>query len=1381
MASAVVEKEAIELGDAAAAIERRSPPAASLTQEKRSSFQDYIRIAHYGRPVDYLLGSIGILAAIGSGVAFAMVNLIIGDFISIMTDFTASGSAPDGFMSQVSKSALYFVYIAIARFICTYIYSSLLTYTALRITRNLRYEYLKSALGQEVGYFDQGASVSISMQATSNGKLIQSGISEKLGQVFQAIATFFACFIIAFISQWKLTLILMSIVPALLTIVGIVGGLDAAIETKILKLYGQAGSFVETVLASIRTTKAFGLAPRMSDQYSNILHEARVLGDRKNALYSFMFGGISMLARGEVSKIGTIFTVLFSVILAASTLNSIAPHMVTFSRAATAAGELFQLIDRESRINPFDDSGDKPTTTQGSLELKDIVFSYPSRPDTRVLNGYSLSIPAGKVTALVGPSGSGKSTIIGLLERWYMPTSGSIELDGRSLEDLNLKWLRTNLRLVQQEPVLFNGTIYENIGTGLIGTPWEHDCPEEKLRRVQTAAQTAFADDFIQALPQGYDTCVGERGSLLSGGQKQRIAIARSLISEPKVLLLDEATSALDPYAESAVQKALDAASKDRTTIVIAHKLKTIQNADNIVVMDRGSIIEQGRHSDLVAHGGTYAKLVQAQDLSTASSDDTSDICSEIADEDIVLAPTNSLQKGQSATDKLPTSTNLQNYDLHQGTGIFRTVLKLVGLVPEIRLWILLVAATCIVGAGVYPGQTILLGRVMDVLKADDMQKQGNFLALMFFVMALGLIIVYGILGWATNVVSQTFAQRIREDLFSSIIRQDLAFFDRPENTVGALTSRIDSYAQAIFELMGFTIAIITMALVSVFVCGILSIAFSWKLGLVGVCAGIPPMLIGGYARIRLETKMDADMDANFSRSASLASETVTAIRTVSSLSIEQNVLRRYTSELDTAINRSRSSLFQIMIWFSLTQSIEYLILALGFWYGSKLVSENQITSYQFFVSFMGVYFSGQGAGQMFSFASSFTKANSAANYFFWLRDLEPTIQETIDNIDNAPADGCKSYDLKDLEFSYPLVPNNRVLKGLSLKLSKIEPSQFVAFVGASGCGKSTMVSLLERFYDPTNGKITIDGTSSLADLNPRLYRANVSLVQQEPTLFPTSIRENIVMGVDQAYGDLAEDGVSDKMVEAACRAANAWDFVSSLPDGLGTPCGTGGSQLSGGQRQRIAIARALIRNPNVILLDEATSALDTESEKVVQAALIEAATSGNKITIAVAHRLSTIFHADCIFVFHHGRIAEAGSHVDLIAQGGLYKKMCEAQTWNTVKSWFGARDLVISSYSDWYRVGWGLGNDGSKPTSEWVARDFHITPYRLYKQQVTLPYTFELGIRVSSMKPARTYEFATTEPGIYTQTALWNGDWSVGFNDPSDEPRVVEIRTRND
>lgn len=204
------------------------------------------------------------------------------------------------------------------------------------------------------------------------------------------------------------------------------------------------------------------------------------------------------------------------------------------------------------------------------------------------------------------------------------------------------------------------------------------------------------------------------------------------------------------------------------------------------------------------------------------------------------------------------------------------------------------------------------------------------------------------------------------------------------------------------------------------------------------------------------------------------------------------------------------------------------------------------------------------------------------------------------------------------------------------------------------------MISLLERFYDPTNGSIIIDNRHAMNDLNPRLYRACVSLVQQEPTLFPASIRENIAMGIDRGINDKEVD---DKTIEAACRAANAWDFVSSLPDGLATPCGTSGSQLSGGQKQRIAIARALIRNPSVILLDEATSALDTESERIVQSALMDAASSGSRITIAVAHRLSTVRNADKIFVFFGGRIVEAGSHSELISQGGMYKKMCEAQS----------------------------------------------------------------------------------------------------------------------
>lgn len=218
----------------------------------------------------------------------------------------------------------------------------------------------------------------------------------------------------------------------------------------------------------------------------------------------------------------------------------------------------------------------------------------------------------------------------------------------------------------------------------------------------------------------------------------------------------------------------------------------------------------------------------------------------------------------------------------------------------------------------------------------------------------------------------------------------------------------------------------------------------------------------------------------------------------------------------------------------------------------------------------------------------------------------------------------------------------------------QIRPGEFVAFVGASGCGKSTMISLLERFYDPTSGKIVVDSADALSAINPNLYRRHVALVQQEPTLFPGPIRDNVAYGL--------EGEASEAQIEEACRAANAWDFIVSLPEGLNTPCGEGGSQLSGGQRQRVAIARALVKKPGVILLDEATSALDTESERVVQSALMAAA-ADNRITVAVAHRLSTVRGADRIFVFYGGDVVEAGTHEELIRQNGMYAKMCEAQS----------------------------------------------------------------------------------------------------------------------
>lgn len=1211
--------------------------------------------------------------------------------MTAVNDFTKGGS-PNHFRHEINKYALYFVYLAIARFCFTYTYSVGYTVSSTRIARKIRWQYLKATLSQDVAFFDLGTHGSVSSQIVTNGNMIQQGIGEKLGLTIQSSTTFIAAFIVAFVTNAKLTGVTLGIVPAILIVIGITAAFDAEYETKIIKLYAQAGSFAEDVISSIRTVHAFWARPKLVAKYDVYLEEAHKIGQKKSVIYVFLFSteffclysgfalafwqGIRMYTSGEIHSPGTVVTVLFSVAVAATSLTQLAPNIITYTSATSSAAVLFKAIDRISEIDPLSQQGIKPDSIQGHIRLKNVNFTYPTRPNAPVLEDFTLDVPPGKVTALVGASGSGKSTIVALLERWYNPTSGSITLDGNSVKELNLGWLRTNIRLVQQEPVLFMGTVFENVRKGLIGTQWEHASEAEQRLRVSEACKLANAHEFVSELPQGYDTECGERAGLLSGGQKQRIAIARSVISEPTVLLLDEATSALDPHAEGVVQNALDKAARNRTTIVIAHKLATIKNADNIVVMSKGRIIEQGTHETLLAQNGAYAKLVSVQTLGKAIEDE------EEAAEDNDLGPARSLSLAKSVTnfptqdaERMEQEKDYANYDNHKAISMLKIVWRLTVEQKQLAVPYALTLIGCILGGGVYPAQAILFSHVLGVFALEEPARtsRGNFFSLMFFVVAIGNFLCFAMLGWATNTIVQVMSHNYRRELFDSVLRQDMQFFDRPENTAGAVTSRLTSNPQAITELMGFNIALILIAAVNVIASSSLAIAYSWKLGLVVVFAGLPPLVLSGITRMSLDLKMQNDNSKRYAASASLAGEAVTAIRTVSSLALEEQVLSSFEEKLADVVRKTIKQVLHIMIWFSLTQCVEFLFLALGFWWGCRLLSEGQISETSFYIAFVSTFFSGQAASNFFSWSTSITKAKSGANYIFWIRGLTPKMRETPDNMDKGPSDleiSSQSPNLHELRFSYPLRPDAQVLRGVSIN---IKPGQFVALVGASGCGKSTLVAMLERFYDPVTGMITIDEenltsnndekcstSTDITTFNPRLYRSIIGLVQQEPTLYQDTILENIALG-DPSSSPTSHP--TESQIISACKQANAWDFISSLPQGLSTLCGTRGLSLSGGQRQRIAIARALVRNPRILLLDEATSALDTESEKIVQAALGEAAKKGGRVTVAVAHRLSTIRDADVICVFLGGKIVEVGTHTQLLERGGLYTKMCAAQS----------------------------------------------------------------------------------------------------------------------
>ncbi|KAM0274005.1 hypothetical protein ACHAPA_000953 [Fusarium lateritium] len=1242
----------------------------------------------YASRNDIIIIIISSFCAIAGGAALPLMTVVFGNLQGVFQDFFVNGTlSSSGFNDKLTEFVLYFVYLGIGEFIVVYISTCGFIYTGEHISAKIREHYLESCLRQNIGFFDKLGAGEVTTRITSDTNLIQDGISEKASLTLAAIATFVSAFVIGFVKYWKLTLILFSTVVALLLNMG--GGSTFILKynKQSLEAYAQGGSLADEVISSIRNAVAFGTQERLARQYDAHLKNAEYFGFRVKSAVACMIAGMmlvlylnyglafwqgsKMIVNNETS-LSNILTILMAVMIGAFNLGNVAPNVQAFTNAIAAAAKIFNTIDRISPLDSSSDKGDKIEHIEGAIRLSNIKHIYPSRPEVTVMQDVSLEIPAGKVTALVGASGSGKSTIVGLVERFYDPVQGSVYLDGHDISKLNLRWLRQQMALVSQEPTLFGTTIFNNIRHGLIGTKHQ-DASEEKQRElVIEAAKKANAHDFVSALPEGYETNVGERGFLLSGGQKQRIAIARAVVSDPKILLLDEATSALDTKSEGVVQAALENASEGRTTITIAHRLSTIRDAHNIVVMSEGRIVEQGTHNELLEKRGAYFKLVSAQNIAAAEEMSTEEQAAIDEEEaSLMRKMTSEKQTGiiadpnddiaaklnRTQTSKSASSLAIQNHksEVEHKYGMW-TLIKLVASfnTTEWKLMVIGLFFSAICGGGnptqavFFAKQIVTLSQPVTDATRHQIKKDSDFWSAMYLMLAFVQFIAFVIQGVLFAKCSERLVHRVRDRAFRTMLRQDVAFFDRDENTAGALTTFLSTETTHVAGLSGVTLGTLLMIATTLISAIVLALAVGWKLSL--VCISCVPILLGcGFFRFWMLAHFQRRSKAAYDSSASYASEAISAIRTVAALTREEDVLNQYKNSLAIQQRKSLISVLKSSLLYAASQSLLFACFALGFWYGGTLIGRREYTMFQFFLCFQAVIFSSQSAGTVFSFAPDMGKAHHAAGEMKQLFDRKPIVDTWEQSGGRLPnVEGTLEF--REVHFRYPTRPEQPVLRGLNLT---VRPGQYIALVGASGCGKSTTIALLERFYDPLSGGVFIDGRE-ISTLNINEYRSHIALVSQEPTLYQGTIRDNILLGTPR-------DNVPDADIEFACREANIYDFIVSLPEGFNTIVGSKGALLSGGQKQRIAIARALIRDPKILLLDEATSALDSESEHVVQAALDKAAKG--RTTIAVAHRLSTIQKADIIYVFDQGRITEQGTHSELMKKNGRYAELVNLQS----------------------------------------------------------------------------------------------------------------------